>query len=56
MTTMTLHGFAPSTYTRTCRMAALEKGVDHDLVPVAYGEPSHLALHPFGKMPAMSHG
>lgn len=55
MTTITIHGFAPSTYTRSCRMAALEKGVAHDLEPLAYGEASHLALHPFGKMPAMTH-
>jgi len=56
MTTLTLHGFAPSTYTRSCRMAAREKGVAHDLQPIEYGQPSHLALHPFGKMPAMTHG
>ena len=56
MDKITLYGFAPSTYTRTARMAAHEKGVAADLMPIAYGKPEHLALHPFGKMPAMRHG
>ncbi len=56
MSTVTIHGFAPSTYTRTARMAAIEKGVDHELRPLAYGTPDHFALHPFGKMPVMTHG
>lgn len=51
-----IHGIAFSTYTRTARMAAIELGVDHALVPIAYGKPSHFALHPFGKMPAMTDG
>lgn len=51
-----IHGFAPSTYTRSTRMAAIEKGIEHELVPVAYGKPEHFALHPFGKMPAMTIG
>ena len=56
MSTFTLHGFAGSTYTRTARMAALEKGVSPDLASIAYGKPEHLALHPFGKMPILTHG
>ncbi|SPH24963.1 Glutathione S-transferase [Defluviimonas aquaemixtae] len=56
MSKITLHGFAPSTYTRTARMGAIESGIDHDLVPLAYGEPAHLALHPFGKMPILTNG
>lgn len=54
MSKVTIHGFAPSTYTRSARMAAVELGFEHDLVPVAYGKPEHLALHPFGKMPVMT--
>ena len=54
--TITLYGFPPSTYTRTARMAAHEKGVAAELLPIAYGQPEHFALHPFGKMPAMTHG
>ena len=56
MTDLTIHGFAPSTYTRTARMAAIELGVEHDLEPVAYGKPEHFALHPFGKMPILTNG
>jgi glutathione S-transferase len=56
MTEITIHGFAPSTYTRSARMAAIELGIDHKLVPIVYGSPEHFALHPFGKMPIMTHG
>jgi len=56
MENVTIHGFAPSTYTRSVRMAAIEKGIGHELVPIAYGTPEHFALHPFGKMPAMTIG
>lgn len=56
MPKITIHGFAPSTYTRSARMAAIELGVEHDLVPIAYGKPEHLVLHPFGKMPVMTSG
>lgn len=54
MTDLTIHGFAPSTYTRTARMAAIELGVEHELKPIAYGKPEHFALHPFGKMPILT--
>ncbi|MCA9673055.1 MAG: glutathione S-transferase [Myxococcales bacterium] len=53
---ITLFGFAPSTYTRSARMACIEAGVAHQLAPLEFKQPSHLALHPFGKMPALSHG
>ncbi len=56
MTEVTIHGFAPSTYVRTARMACIEKGIDHDLAPLAFGEPEHFALHPFGKMPVLTCG
>ena len=56
MSTIQIHGFSPSTYTRTARMACIEKGVAHTLEPLAFGEPAHRALHPFMKMPAMRHG
>lgn len=51
-----IHGFDMSTYTRTARMAAHEKGVPHQLVPLDYGKPSHFTLHPFGKMPVLVDG
>lgn len=56
-----LYGADYSVYVRIARLALLEKGVAHDLVPVDVfaegGKPvSHLARHPFGKIPAFEHG
>ncbi len=50
-----LYGADYSVYVRIARLALLEKGVAHDLVPVDIfaegGKPvSHLARHPFGKI------
>jgi glutathione S-transferase len=56
MADVTIYGFAFSTYVRTARMACAEKGITHDLEPIEPGAPSHLKLHPFGKMPAFKHG
>ena len=56
MNTITLYGFAPSTYTRTARMAAIELGVPVELKPIEFKKASHYALHPYGKMPALEHG
>jgi glutathione S-transferase len=50
-----LHGYLLSTYVRTAVMTCIEKGVDHELVPLAYGQPEHLAMHGFGKMPVLEH-
>lgn len=54
MAKVTIHGFPPSTYTRSARMAAIEVGVEHELKAIAYGQPEHFALHPFGKMPILT--
>ena len=56
MSDIVLHGFPASTYTRTARLAAEEKGLAHSLVDPAMGSDDYQALHPFGKMPAMTHG
>jgi glutathione S-transferase len=56
MTDVVIHGLAPSTYTRTARLACEEKGVSHRLEPVEFGSARHLALHPFGKIPILEHG
>lgn len=56
MSTITLHGFPISTYVRTCRMTADEKGVDYELVPNPPQTPEQLAMQPWGKVPAMTHG
>jgi glutathione S-transferase len=56
MATLTIYGWAPSTYTRTARMYCLEKGVDHELEGLEMGSDAHQALHPFKKIPIMQHG
>ena len=56
MAEITIYGLQLSTYTRTARMACVEKDVGYDFVEVDMGSPAHLAVHPFGKVPAMKHG
>ncbi len=56
MPTLTIKGFPVSTWVRTACMAAVEKGVDYELLPLEYGSDAHLALHPFAKMPVLQHG
>jgi glutathione S-transferase len=34
-------------------MVCVEKAIDYQLVPVAYGSPAHAGLHPFGRMPIL---
>lgn len=56
----TLYGADYSVYVRIARLALIEKGVDHELVPVdifAEGGPPdwYRALHPFAKIPAFEH-
>ena len=51
-----LFGIPHSTYTRTARMALIEKRVDFDFETVELGSADHLALHPFGKIPILRHG
>src|SRR6202049_4461 len=53
-----VYGPAGSTYVWSTRLALAEKGVAHELVEVgfdAYREASHLARHPFAKVPAFEH-
>jgi glutathione S-transferase len=56
MATITIYGWAPSTYTRTARMYCVEKGVDHTLEGIELHSEAHKALHPFAKIPIMEHG
>ena len=54
MTTITIHGLSPSTFTRTVRMGCHEKGIAYEMVdamPNTIG-----SLNPFGKIPAITHG
>ncbi len=56
MSKVEIHGFAQSTYVRTARMACVEKGVGHELVPLDFRSDAHRALHPFLRMPVMKDG
>ena len=54
-----LHGYQYSVYTRTARLVLLAKGVEHETVEVdPFGELSedYLTLHPFGRVPVLTHG
>lgn len=56
-----LYGAPYSVYVRICRLALLEKGVDHELVPIDVFAPAglpdwYLTLHPFGRIPAFVDG
>ncbi len=56
MPDVVLHGFPQSTYVRTARLVCEEKGIKYELRPLALKQPEHLALHPWGKMPVLTHG
>ena len=56
MADVVLHGFPPSTYVRTARLVAEEKGVPYTIAGLEFGSDAHRAVHPFLKMPAMTHG
>ena len=56
MTDLVLHGLQFSTYVRTAQSVCEAKGVPYDLRPVDFRSPEYRALHPFGRMPAMTHG
>jgi glutathione S-transferase len=62
MQRVVIYGPAQSSYVRSARMTAEEKGIAYDLVSmgegdeVRWGNEAHLALHPFGKVPALRAG
>ncbi|HEV2867034.1 MAG TPA: glutathione S-transferase family protein [Allosphingosinicella sp.] len=54
-----LHGYRYSAYTRVARVALLSKEVDHETVevdPFAGLSQAYLRLHPFGRVPVLTHG
>jgi glutathione S-transferase len=55
MSDLRIYGYLVSTWTRTACMAAIEKGVSYELLPIARGSAEHQAMHPFAKMPVVEH-
>jgi len=51
-----IYGFPVSTWTRTACMTCIEKGIDYELSPIAYGSAEHAALHPFTRIPILAIG
>lgn len=56
MADVKIYGVPPSSYTRTARMACIEKGVAYDLVEMPPGGEADGIRHPFGKIPVLRHG
>jgi glutathione S-transferase len=57
MTVVTVYGFPISTFVNIIRLVLTHKNVTfdfHDLEP-EMGSPSHLALHPFNRVPILDH-
>lgn len=54
-----LHGWRYSVYTRIARLVLLSKGVGHETIevdPFAELPEDYLGLHPFGRVPVLTHG
>ena len=56
MTEIIISGPPQSSYVRTARMIAVEKGLDYQLAPIDFKSPAHLARHPWGRVPLLKHG
>ena len=56
MSELILHGSPRSNYVRTCQIVLAEKGVAYTYDPVMPQTLEQLARHPWGKVPAMTHG
>ncbi len=56
MAEIKFHSMVDSAYLWTAMHVADEKGGSWEHMPLAYGSPEHLKLHPFGKMPVLQHG
>lgn len=56
MAAVLIYGFPVSTWTRTVRMVCVEKDLEYELLPVAYGSDEHGLLHPFRRMPIVEAG
>jgi len=49
-------GMPQSSFVRTVRIAAEERGVPYEVISAAPHTPEVLAIHPLGKIPVMRHG
>jgi glutathione S-transferase len=56
MSQVIIHGMPQSTYVRTARMVCEEKAIAYELDPARPGDMKDRGLHPFGRIPAMTHG
>lgn len=56
MADLIISGFPQSSYVMTARFAAGEKGVAHTFVPFGPGDERQSKLHPYKKVPSMTHG
>ena len=56
MSSLIIHATPLSTYGRACTLALIEKGVPYELDPAQPQSPEQLERHPWGPVPAMSHG
>jgi glutathione S-transferase len=56
MAAVEIIGIPQSTYVRAVRMACEEKRIPYQLKAVFPHSPEVLAIHPFGKIPALRHG
>jgi glutathione S-transferase len=59
MSEIVVHGVPGSPYVRAVLMGLREKGADHRLAAMGFGDgksPTHLARHPFGRIPVIDHG
>jgi glutathione S-transferase len=55
MANVKVYGFPLSGFTRTARMALLEKDVAFNFEGLDFGSDAHRALHPFARMPILDH-
>lgn len=56
MSEVVIHGSPLSTFVRTVRMTCHEKGVAYRVQEVDWRSADYRRLHPFNRMPAMTHG
>jgi glutathione S-transferase len=48
-----IYGFSRSTWTQTAQMVCIEKSIDHELLPLAYGSDEHGRMHPYRRIPVV---